>query len=89
LIAYGAAMFVFWFMLPITPSLLTFGYPDSAADVNSSKKLLKYLQRYNEAIVKTTEVVHYMIFMTIFWLLPTLLSMVKRMKFIDNEESQP
>lgn len=83
---YGLIMMILWFSLPITPSLSTFGYPEDVSDIESKEKLLKYLQRYNVAIVKTTEVVHHMIFITTFWFVAIISSMVKYMKLEKAEK---
>jgi hypothetical protein len=46
-----------WFFLPTTPTLATFGYPQEVNNIQNPELLLGYLQRYNKAIVRTTEVV--------------------------------
>jgi hypothetical protein len=79
-------MMILWFSLPITPSLSTFGYPEDIADIGSKEKLLKYLQRYNIAIVKTIDVVHYMIFITTFWLLLIINTLIKYVKLEKTAE---
>ncbi|WP_146185044.1 hypothetical protein [Flavobacterium pallidum] len=84
LVFYGVVMIILWFSLPMTPSLSTFGYPEDIADIESKEKLLKYLQRYNVAIVKTTEVVHWMIFITVFWLLSIVSTLIKHVKLEDS-----
>ena len=83
LIFYGFVMTFMLFWLPSTPSLASFGYPADIDDIESKQKLLKYLQEYNEAIVKTTEVVHWMIFITVFWFVSIISSIIKHFK-IDN-----
>jgi hypothetical protein len=69
LILVGAFCLLLWFLLPTTPVLSTFGYPTTEADIQSASKLLKYLQDYNKAIVRTTQVVHWFIFVFIWWFL--------------------
>ena len=86
LIFYGLVMVILLFHLPITPSLSTFGYPMDISDVANNKKLLKYLQEYNEAIVKTTEVVNWMIFITVFWFVSIISSMIKHFKLEKSPE---
>jgi len=83
LIFYGFVMAFMLFWLPSTPSLASFGYPADIDDIENKQKLLKYLQDYNEAIVKTTEVVHWMIFITVFWFVSIISSIIKHFK-IDN-----
>ena len=55
-----------WFLLPSTPSLSTFGYPQTEADIENPQKLLRYLQWYNREIVRTVEIVHWAIFFGVF-----------------------
>ena len=69
LIMVGAFCLLLWFLLPTTPVLSTFGYPTTERDIESSFQLLKYLQDYNKAIVRTTQVVHWFIFVFIWWFL--------------------
>jgi len=45
------------FLLPSTPSLSTFGCPDSVFDVDSPEKVLSYLQAYNRELVRTVNAV--------------------------------
>src|SRR5882672_3343096 len=61
-IATGATLIVLWFCLPYTPVLGTFGYPKSIEDVKTPELVLRYLQDYNKALVRTTEVVYWVIF---------------------------
>lgn len=64
--AAGGFFLYLWLLLPSTPSLSTFGYPLTAADVGSPQKILHYLQWYNREIVRTVEVVHWTIFVGVF-----------------------
>src|SRR5262245_3542642 len=68
-IVVGAFCLLLWFLLPTTPVLSTFGYPKTEADIQSVSRLLKYLQDYNKAIVRTTQVVHWFIFVFVWWFL--------------------
>lgn len=54
----GIIFVVLWFLLPQIPVLSTFGYPKSTTDIQNTELLLGYLQDYNKAIVRTTQVVH-------------------------------
>jgi hypothetical protein len=60
--ASATLLVILWFALPITPVLSTFGYPKGLDDVSDPRRLLKYLQDYNRAVVRTTEVVHWLLF---------------------------
>ena len=86
LIFYGIVMMILWFSLPNTSYLVSFGYPSDVTDIESKEKLLKYLQDYNNAIVKTTEALHYMIFITTFWLVSILSSVIKYLKIDKTVE---
>ena len=80
LIFYGVVMVILWFSLPNTSYLVSFGYPSDVSDIESKERLLKYLQDYNHAIVKTTKVLHYIIFITTFWLIAIISSVIKYLK---------
>lgn len=68
---------VLWFLLPQTPVLRTFGSPDSENDIRSTASLLRYLQDYNRAIVRTTEVLHWFLFVFVWWFVNTLYELTK------------
>jgi len=68
-IIIGAFCLLLWFLLPSTPVLSTFGYPKTEGDIQSASRLLKYLQDYNKALVRTTQVVHWFIFVFVWWFL--------------------
>ena len=72
LVFMGGFCVLLWFLLPITPALSTFGYPQSEIDIQSTKSLLRYLQDYNRALVRTTEVLHWFIFVFVWWFIATL-----------------
>jgi amino acid transporter len=76
----GAFLMVMWLMLPQTPSLSTFGYPEDISDINSQEKILKLLQRYNKAIVRTTDVVKWGTFILVFWFMGSLYQLLKVLK---------
>ena len=65
-IASATLLAILWFALPSTASLSTFGYPKALDDVSDPRRLLKYLQDYNRAVVRTTEVVHWFLFLFVF-----------------------
>ena len=52
------AMFlaILWLSLPFIPGLYSFGYPDSVRQIERPEEILRYLQEYNRAIVRTTQV---------------------------------
>ena len=71
------------FSLPDTPSLGTFGYPESIQDIATPEKTLKFLQRYNLAIGRTTEVLHYFLFLTVVFFLSIINDIIKVIKAAD------
>jgi hypothetical protein len=63
----------------MTPSLSTFGYPETVEEIATQEKVLKLLQRYNKAIVRTTEVLHWLLFISIFWFVGLMWQLMKIM----------
>jgi hypothetical protein len=64
-IASATLLVILWFALPGTGALSTFGYPNGPDDVRDPRRLLKYLQDYNRALVRTTEVVYWLLFLLV------------------------
>ncbi|MDI1257544.1 MAG: hypothetical protein PSV16_15735 [Flavobacterium sp.] len=73
------------FALPSTPSLGTFGYPDGIENIATPEKTLKFLQRYNSAIVRNTEVLHWFLFLTAVFFLSIINDVIKVIKAADLE----
>jgi len=88
ILAFGFLLVVLWLMLPITPSLSTFGFPDTVSDIDSNEQLLLYLQEYNQAVVRTTQVLYWFIFIFVWGLLATLYSFLKTFKSIKMKEKE-
>lgn len=59
---FGVYSLVLWLCIPSTPTLETFGYPETLNDIKSDEQILKLLQDYNRAIVRTTEVLKWFLF---------------------------
>jgi hypothetical protein len=78
-IGTGVILLLLWFALPQTPILSTFGYPADLASISQPQNLLKYLQDYNIALVRTTEVVHWLLFIFVWWFLAAIYSFSKNM----------
>ena len=76
-IAVGVLSILLWFLLPSTPSLSTFGFPETVKEIQSNEQLLSYLQEYNQAIVRTTRVVHWFIFIFVWGFLAAVYSVIK------------
>lgn len=56
-------------MYVIIPHLGAFDYPYEAADVDSPEKVLKYLQKQNDAIVKLTDIIRWTFFIIVTWMI--------------------
>lgn len=56
-IQLGVLLGLLILFLPLTQSLSIFEYPKNINSINTNEKILNYLQKYNQAIVRTTEVV--------------------------------
>lgn len=87
-VATGVFLLLLWFLLPITPALSTFGYPESTEDIRSLERLLDYLQRYDRALVRTTEVLHWFLFVFVWWFLAALYSLTKALGGVTNVQSR-
>lgn len=81
----GFLSIVLWFMLPITSTLSTFGFPETINEIQSNEQLLDYLQKYNKAIVRTTEIVYWFIFIFVWGFLTSLYSIIKTFKSLREE----
>jgi hypothetical protein len=71
-IAVGTFLIMLWMLLPCTPVLSTFGFPKTVGEIQSPENLLKFLQDYNKALVRTTEVFYWFIFVFVWWFLAGL-----------------
>lgn len=86
LIMGGVFLFGMYMIMPMTPGLSTFGYPEEAADVDSPEEVLKYLQRYNDAIVKTIDIIRWTFFIVVFWMISAAYQFLKA--FGDHLKNQ-
>jgi hypothetical protein len=77
LVFMGGFCILLWFFLPSTPVLSTFGYPRTESDIQSAKSLLYYLQESNQALVRTTQVLFWFIFVFVWWFMTTLFDLSK------------
>ncbi|MFP8488001.1 hypothetical protein ACKGJO_02790 [Gracilimonas sp. Q87] len=82
----GFLSLVLWFLLPSTPSLQSFGFPQTVGDVQTSEQILNYLQEYNQAIVRTTDVVYWFIFVFVWGFLSSLYTVIKTFKSLKGKE---
>jgi len=77
MIIVGVFCILLWFLLPMTPVLSTFGYPKSEGDIQTTKLLLNYLQGYNKALVRTTSVLFWFIFVFVWWFITSFFDFSK------------
>lgn len=75
---YSYAIVIFLLSLTI-PHVFT-GFPQDISDLDNKKRLLYHLQRNNEAIVKTTEAIRDMVFITFIMLISSISNIVKYLK---------
>ena len=88
-IATAVVLIVLWFLLPVTPVLSTFGYPQSVDDIQTPKRLLYYLQSNNKAVVRTTEVLSWFLFIFVWWFLAAFYALTKTIEGITNIQPKP
>jgi len=81
--AFCAAALVLWFSLPSTPVLSSFGYPKTLQQISEPAQILTLLQEYNRAIVRTTEVLSWFIFLFVFFLVGSTISIIRTMTLTD------
>jgi hypothetical protein len=88
LIVFGALLLILWLSLPSTPSLQTFGYPEDISGIKNDEKVLNLFQEYNKAIVRTTEVLKWFLFLFIWLFLTSLFGVAKAFKDHLEKASQ-
>ena len=89
-LAFCAAAVVLAFSLPSTPVLASFGYPRTLERIGEPWRLLQLLQEYNRALVRTTEVVYWFIFIFVFQLLASMITIaLPATRQLHEIESRP
>jgi len=79
-IVFGVLLIILWLALPSTPALKSFGYPKDVSAIKMDKDMLRLLQDYNKAIVRTTEVLQWFLFLFTWWFLSTLFGVANAYK---------
>lgn len=79
---YGIIMLLLSISIPHVFS----GYPYDISDLENKKRLLYHLQKNNEAVVKTTESIRMMGFITFIFLLSSISNIVKYLKLDKSVE---
>jgi predicted membrane-bound dolichyl-phosphate-mannose-protein mannosyltransferase len=87
-VATGVLLLLLWFLLPQTPVLSTFGFPQSVEDIQSPKRLLQYLQDYNKALVRTTTVLNWFIFVFVGWFLTAIYALSKALSKVPDAQPE-
>lgn len=84
-IVFGALLVMLWLLLPQTAVLQSFGYPDDVSSVSTNEKTLHLFQAYNRALVRTTQVLYWFLFLFIWWFLTTLFGVVSAFKAAEDK----
>jgi len=84
-IVFGALLVLLWLSLPSTPALKSFGYPQDITAIKNDSQLLNMLQEYNRAIVRTTEVLQWFLFLFIWWFLTALFGVLRAYKQVSKQ----
>jgi hypothetical protein len=79
---FGVLIIILYLSLPSTPSLKSFGYPEDISAIKKDTDILRLLQEYNKAIVRTTEVLQWFLFLFVWWFLTTLFGVAKAFKTV-------
>lgn len=79
-IVFGILLVILWLSLPSNPSLKSFGYPTTIADIKGDANMLRLFQSYNKAIVRTAEVLQWFLFLFTWWFLTTLFGIANAYK---------
>jgi hypothetical protein len=83
-ILFGCLTMILYLSLPTTPVLETFGYPNNISDIKLETDVLHLFQQYNKAIVRTTEVVSWFLFLFVWWFLANLINLLWRFKKVGG-----
>jgi hypothetical protein len=80
--SYGIVILLFSISIPyVFP-----GYPYEISDIENKKRLLYHLQRNNEAIVKTTETIRDLAFITFIFIAVVINKIIKHLKLDKSDE---
>jgi Na+/serine symporter len=66
-IGSGIVLVILWLALPSTASLSTFGHSKGLSDVTDPQVLMIYMRDCIQAVVRTTEVVGWLLFLLVLW----------------------
>jgi len=88
-VAFCVAALVLRFSLPSTPVLSSFGYPQTLQQISEPALMLKLLQEYNRAIVRTIDVLSWFIFLFVFVLVGSTVTIISTMNIPDAQAHTP
>ena len=86
LIWYGIVMIILLFSLPRAPWTATISEHMDLNNNENQERFLIYLQKTNDAIDRIAEVIYFMIFITTFWLVSLISSIIKHFKLEKSAE---
>ena len=89
IIACGIIFFGMCFILPSAPVLGSFGFPRSVEAIQNPERLLQYLQDYNGALHRTINVLHFFLFIFVFWFSMALYRLCTALKKAMAEKPEP
>lgn len=75
-IEIGVLLILLYLILPSTPPLSS-SYPTDINSANTNEKILSYLQKYNQAIVRTIDVLKLSLFILAWGLISSIYSIMK------------
>ena len=80
LICYAIVMVILLFSLPRMPWTATISSHMDLNDTESKEPFLNYLEKSNDTIERIIDIVRLMIFVTVFWFISIISSMIKHFK---------
>lgn len=87
--AAGGFLIYLWLLLPSTPALSTFGYPKTTDQVDNPQKILFYFKWYNREIVRIAEIMHWVIFVGVFFIGAAIDSALREFTTATSNASNP
>ncbi len=86
LIYYAVVMIILYLQLPTIPGLASIGNQDEIMALGDNKKFLDYLERCNDTMKTIKDVIHFMIFITVFWFVSIVSSIIKHFELEKTKE---
>jgi len=86
LVFYGFVMVILYLSFPRIPSLASIGSHMDLNDNENKERLLTYLEKSNDVLHSLIEKVKLMIFITVFWLISIIISIIKHFKLESGQK---